>query len=86
MGIYIAPGTSSDRGPGSAAGRQPAETGNGGNGFGGRVGGDGGTTCDTDDSGLSAPQQIANVSSGTLIIGVICGSPAQSIGLTAGAR
>jgi S1-C subfamily serine protease len=80
MGIYIAPGTS------SASPMQQAqqEEGNGG-GFGGGFGGVGGTpACYTDDSGLSAPQQIANVSSGTLIIGVICGSPAQSIGLTGG--
>ncbi len=80
MGIYIAPGTS------SASPMQQAqqEEGNGG-GFGGGFGGVGGTpACYTDDSGLSAPQQIANVSSGTLIIGVICNSPAQSIGLTGG--
>ena len=80
MGIYIAPGN---------AGSDPmqqaqAEEGNGG-GFGGGFGGVGGTpACYTDDSGLSVPQQIANVGTGTLIIGVICGSPAQSIGLTGG--
>jgi S1-C subfamily serine protease len=81
MGIYIAPGN---------AGANPMqqaqeEEGNGVGGFGGGFGGVGGTpACYTDDSGLTAPEQIADVSSGTLIIGVICNSPAQSIGLTNG--
>jgi S1-C subfamily serine protease len=80
MGIYIAPGNA---GP-SPTQQAQEEQGNGG-GFGGGFGGVGGTpACYTDDSGLSAPEQIANVSSGTLIIGVICHSPAQSIGLTNG--
>jgi S1-C subfamily serine protease len=78
MGIYIAPGTSSA----NPMRQEQQEEGNGGLGG---VGGFGGTpACYTDDSGLSAPEQIANVSSGTLIIGVICNSPAQSIGLTGG--
>ncbi|MGH3188974.1 MAG: S1C family serine protease [Streptosporangiaceae bacterium] len=81
MGIYIAPGTSSA----SPTQQAQQEEGNGNGGFGGGFGGAGGTpSCYTDDSGLTAPEQIANVSSGTLIIGVICGSPAQSIGLTGG--
>ncbi len=79
MGIYIAPGTS------SADPMQQAEEEEQNGGLGGGFGGFGGTpACYTDDSGLSAPEQIANVSSGTLIIGVICNSPAQSIGLTGG--
>jgi S1-C subfamily serine protease len=77
MGIYIASGTTSAS-P-TAQAQQQEQQGSGG------FGGFGGTpACYTDDSGLSVPDQIANVSSGTLIIGTICGSPAQSIGMTAG--
>jgi S1-C subfamily serine protease len=41
--------------------------------------------CYTSNSDLSAPSAIAPVSSGTLIIGTICGSPAASAGMTGGA-
>jgi S1-C subfamily serine protease len=33
---------------------------------------------------LAAPANIANVNSGTLIIGTICGGPAMAAGMTAG--
>jgi S1-C subfamily serine protease len=50
-------------------------------------GGDGGSTpaCYTSNSDLTVPSAIAPVSSGTLVIGTICGSPAASAGLTGGA-
>jgi S1-C subfamily serine protease len=80
MGIYIASGTTS-----ASPMAQAQQQEQGSSGFGGGFGGVGGTpSCYTDDSGLSVPDQIANVSSGTLIIGTICGSPAQAIGMTAG--
>ena len=41
--------------------------------------------CYTSNSGLTVPSAIAPVSSGALIIGTICGSPAASAGLTGGA-
>jgi S1-C subfamily serine protease len=41
--------------------------------------------CYTGNSDLSVPSAIAPVSSGTLIIGTICGSPAASAGMTGGA-
>jgi S1-C subfamily serine protease len=41
--------------------------------------------CSTSNSDLTVPSAIAPVSSGTLIIGTICGSPAASAGLTGGA-
>jgi S1-C subfamily serine protease len=79
MGIYIASGTN------SANPMVQAQQEEGNNGFGGGFGGFGGTpACYTSDAGLSAPQQIADVNSGTLVVGTICNSPAQSIGLTAG--
>jgi S1-C subfamily serine protease len=41
--------------------------------------------CYTSNANLTAPSAIAPVSSGTLIVGTICGSPAASAGLTGGA-
>jgi len=41
--------------------------------------------CYTSNSGLTVPQAIAPVSSGALIIGTICGSPAASAGMIGGA-
>ena len=41
--------------------------------------------CYTSNSGLSVPSAIAPVSSGALVIGTICGSPAASAGMTGGA-
>ena len=43
-----------------------------------------GQSCYTNDSNLPVPNTIAPVSSGTLVIGTICGSPAASAGMTAG--
>jgi S1-C subfamily serine protease len=49
-------------------------------------GGTGSTAqCYTSNSDLTVPSAIAPVSSGTLVIGTICGSPAASAGLTGGA-
>jgi S1-C subfamily serine protease len=79
MGIFIGQGSNSD--PQAQAGQQ-----NGGNGFGG-FGGNGGTGnsgCYTSDRNLVAPQTIANVNSGTLILGTVCGGPAAAAGMTAG--
>jgi S1-C subfamily serine protease len=49
--------------------------------------GGGGSTaqCYTSNSDLTVPSAIAPVSSGTLVIGTICGSPAASAGMTGGA-
>ena len=65
--------------------------GSGGGGFGGSGGsGSGGSgngdnaSCYTSDANLTVPQTIASVNSGTLVLGTICGSPADSAGLTAG--
>jgi S1-C subfamily serine protease len=79
IGIYIGQGTSSS----PQAQAQQQENGNGG--FGGGFGGSsGGNSCVTSNSNLGVPSTIAPVSSGTLIIGVICSSPAASAGLTPG--
>jgi S1-C subfamily serine protease len=89
MGIYIAQGSNA-----SPQAQEAQQEGNGfGGGFGGGGFGNGGfggfgnggsSGCYTNDAGLTAPSTIANVSSGTLIVGVICGSPAASAGMTAG--
>jgi S1-C subfamily serine protease len=78
MGVYIAQGTNSN--PQAQAQEQE----NGG-GFGGGFGGYGiNQGCYTSNRNLTPPTNIANVGSGTLILGTICGGPAQAAGMTAG--
>jgi S1-C subfamily serine protease len=76
MGIFIGQGSNSD--PQAQAAQQ-----NGGGSFGG-FGGNDNQQCYTSDRNLVAPQNIANVASGTLILGTICGGPAAAVGMTAG--
>ena len=86
MGIYIGQGSNSD--PQAQAQQQNgsfAGNGAGGNGFGGNgFGGNGNQSCATSNGNLGPVDNIANVSSGTLILGAICGSPAAAVGMTAG--
>jgi S1-C subfamily serine protease len=80
IGIYVAQGTSSN--PQTQAQQQEQSSGNpfgGFGGFGGYV-----PSCYTSNSDLQIPSQIAPVNSGTLIDGVICGSPAAAAGMTGG--
>ena len=84
LGVYI--GQAANSNPQAQA--EQESNGLGGNGFGG-FGGNGGRrngsqSCYTSDRDLAVPATIANVSSGTLIIGTICGGPAQAAGMTAG--
>ena len=87
MGIYIGQGSNSD--PQAQAEQQNGGNGFGGNGYGGfggngGNGGNGNQNCYTSDQNLVAPANIANVNSGTLILGTICGGPAMAAGMTAG--
>ena len=85
MGIYIGQGPNSD--PKAQAEQQNGGNGFGGNGFGGSNGngnGNGNQNCYTSDRNLVTPANIANVSSGTLILGTICSGPAMAAGMTAG--
>ena len=86
MGIYIGQGSNSD--PQAQAQQQNGSFGGngaGGNGFGGNgFGGNGNQSCATSNGNLGPVDNIANVSSGTLILGAICGSPAAAVGMTAG--
>jgi S1-C subfamily serine protease len=86
VGIYIGSGSNSD--PQAQAEQQNGGNGFGGNGFGGFGGssgnGNGNQNCYTSNRNLVAPQSIANVNSGTLILGTICGGPAMAAGMTAG--
>jgi S1-C subfamily serine protease len=83
IGIYIGKGTSSS--PQAQAAQQQNQSGFGGNGFGNNGSGSGTTPgCYTNDGNLITPPSIASVSSGTLVLGTICGSPAAAAGLTAG--
>jgi S1-C subfamily serine protease len=73
VGVFLGTGSSSS--PQAQAQQQEQQNG-GGTGSGGQ--------CYTSNSGLTVPSAIAPVSSGTLVIGTICGSPAASAGLTGG--
>jgi S1-C subfamily serine protease len=76
VGIFT--GSGPDRSP-QAQAQQEQQNG----GFSGGSGG--GPQCYTSNSGLTVPSAIAPVSSGALVIGTICGSPAASAGMTGGA-
>ena len=80
MGIYIGQGANSD----PQAQAQQLNSGYGGFGGNGGNGGNGSQGCYNSNRGLVAPASIANVSSGALIFGTICGGPAQAAGMTAG--
>jgi S1-C subfamily serine protease len=73
LGIFIGAGSSSS--PQEQAQQQ------------GPVNGGAGNTpaCYTSNSDLSVPSTIAPVSSGTLVIGTVCGSAAAQAGMTGGA-
>jgi S1-C subfamily serine protease len=74
VGIFIGSGSASSP---QAQAQQEGQQNGGGSG--------GAPACYTSNSDLSVPSVIAPVSSGTLIIGTICGSPAAAAGLTGGA-
>ncbi len=80
IGIYVAQGTSSN--PQTQAQEQSGSS--GGDPFGG-FGGFQQPGCYTSNADLQIPSQIAPVNSGSLIDGVICGSPAAAAGMTGGA-
>ena len=93
IGIYIGKGSSSS--PQAQAAQEQQNTNGGfgnfpgfgtpGNGSGtGNSGTGGNASCYTSDANLAVPSSIASVSSGTLVLGTICNSPATSAGLTAG--
>jgi len=73
MGIFLASGSASS--PQAQAHQQEQQNG----GFGSSQ------ACYTSNSDLTVPSAIAPVSSGTLILGTICGSPAAQAGMTGGA-
>src|SRR5690349_830039 len=83
IGIYVGQGTSSDPQQQAAAQQQQQNNGfGGGNGFSGN--GSGSQSCYSNDSSLPVPSTIAPVSSGTLVVGTICSSPAAAAGVAAG--
>ena len=79
VGVFIASGSSSSP---QAQAQQEEQQQNGGGGSGGAGSS---PACYTSNADLTVPSAIAPVSSGTLIIGTICGSPAASAGMTGGA-
>jgi S1-C subfamily serine protease len=83
IGIFIAQDSSSS--PQQQASDQE-QNGEGTGGFGNGAGGFGGgqQSCVQSNASLTVPAQIADVSAGTLVDNVICGSPAAATGMTAG--
>jgi S1-C subfamily serine protease len=77
VGIFTGSGSSSS--PQEQAQQEQHQTG----GFSGGTGNV--PRCYTSNSGLAVPSTIAPASSGALVIGTICGSPAASAGMTGGA-
>ena len=75
VGIFIGSGSSSS--PQAQAQREEQQQNGGGSGS--------SSACYTSNADLTVPSVIAPVSSGTLIVGTICGSPAASAGMTGGA-
>jgi S1-C subfamily serine protease len=71
LGIFI--GSGSDSSPQDQAQQEEQQQGSAG-----------GSSCSASNADVSAPSAIAPVSSGTLVDGTICGSPADKAGLTAG--
>jgi len=89
IGIYVGQSTSSDPQQQAADERQQNNGfgGFGGSGFGGSGSGGNGSSsqsCYSNGTSLPVPSTIAPVSSGTLVEGTICGSPAAVAGVTAG--
>jgi S1-C subfamily serine protease len=78
VGVFISSGSSSS--PRAQQQEEQQQIGGGGSGSIGS-----GPACYTSNADLTVPSDIAAVSSGTLIIGTICGSPAASAGMTGGA-
>ena len=76
IGIFVGSGSSSS----PQAQAQQQEQQNGGSGGSGST-----PACYTSNADVTVPQVIAPVSSGTLVDGTICGSPAASAGMTGGA-
>src|ERR1700691_3883538 len=81
MGVLVPSGSASSASSPSQQQQDQAQN-QGSNGFGG--GQPGGTTCMANDQNAGVPQTIAPASSGTLILGVLCGTPANSANLVAG--
>lgn len=81
LGIFNAGGNSSN--PQTQAQEQNGGFGGFG-GFGGGFGGGGNSGCYNSNENVTVPNSIAPVSSGTLVDGVVCGSPADAAGITAG--
>jgi S1-C subfamily serine protease len=96
MGIFIGQGSNSNpqaqaeaagggyQNPFGGFGGSGNGSGNGNGNGNGSGSGSGSQTCYSSNRGVGAPQNIANVNSGTLILGTICGGPAAAAGLTAG--
>jgi S1-C subfamily serine protease len=82
VGIFIP--TSNSSNPQVQAQQQAQANGGFGGLGGGPGGGSGARSCYSNDASMPVPTTIAPATSGTLIIGTICGSPATAAGITGG--
>jgi S1-C subfamily serine protease len=79
IGVDVAPGSAgSATSPAQQQQRQEQSLGNGG------FGGNSGTGCLANSQNAGVPQNIAPASAGTLVLGVLCATPADTAGITAG--
>jgi S1-C subfamily serine protease len=81
MGVLVPSGSASGASSPSQQQQDQAQN-QGSSGFGG--GQPGGATCMANDQNAAVPQTIAPASSGTLILGVLCGTPANTANLAPG--
>jgi S1-C subfamily serine protease len=81
MGVLVPSGSASSASSPSQQQQLQGQT-QGGSGIGGGAPGSG--TCLANDQNAGVPQTIAPATSGTLILGDLCGTPADTAGITAG--
>jgi S1-C subfamily serine protease len=81
MGVLVPSGSASSASSPKQQQQEQAQSQGSSNGFGG---GPGGTSCLANDQNAGVPQNVAPASSGTLILGSLCGTPADTAGLTGG--
>ncbi len=80
MGVLVPSGTASTESSPSQQQQSQAQS-QGGNGFGAPSGS---SACMDNDQNAGVPQTIAPASAGTLVLGVLCDTPADSAGINAG--
>jgi S1-C subfamily serine protease len=88
LGVLVASGSngqqSTDSSPNGQLQQQEQAANQNNQGLGGTQFPPAGTACLANDANPGIPSQIASVSSGTLVLGALCGTPASSVGMIPG--